>query len=79
MLFTKVEVYRGIWGTLVMMGHVAMSLLDLFSATAVADAPIQHHVVILVVLKTVEVLEVVEGMMLMDPVANDDPRINLAV
>ena len=34
---------------------------------------------ILMVLKTVEVLEVVEGMMFMDPVANDDSRINLAV
>ena len=56
-----------------------MGLLVLFSSDEVAGVQIQHHVMILMVLKTVEVLEVVEGMMLMDPVANDDSRINLAV
>ncbi len=62
-----------------MMGHVAMGLLDLFSSADVANAPIQHHVMILMVLKTVEVLEIVEGTMLMDPCSDGDARINLAI
>ncbi len=56
-----------------------MGLLVLFSSDEVTGVQIQQKIMILMALKTVEVLEVVEGMMLMDPVANDDPRINLAV
>ena len=79
MLFTEIEVHRGIWCILVMMGHAVMGLLDLFSAADVANAPVQQQVMILTMAEAVEVLQVVERMMLMDPGANDDSRINLTV
>ena len=56
-----------------------MGLLVLFSSDEVTGVEIQQHVMILMVFVAVEVLEVVEGMMLMNPWSDDDPRINLAV
>jgi hypothetical protein len=53
--------------------------LNLFSRHQVRSLDIQNQVVILMVLIAVEVLEVVEGMVIMIPVTNDDTRISLSV
>jgi hypothetical protein len=78
-LFTEIEVCRGIWGGLRMVGHTGSILLCFYlGGNQVRSNVVQHQIRILVIPVAVVILKVVKRVMLIIPLANHNCRILLA-